>query len=173
MSRPIIRVNVGEVVWTINNVHRENLLDNPNAHPVFFHGYNCRQSEGSGVAKRLFEAFPELKAADRNLKNSTRRLGNISYVDVINQENESVTLCNLYSQDRYGNRRLKLFDLEAFEACLEKLKSLFSNQNVHFFFPAVGCGSGGATWAEVSEIIVRVLGDFPLTFIREFRHHSN
>lgn len=120
------------------------------------HQANCMCTMGSGIAKALREAFPDLYEADLHTeKGSTEKLGSLSWTI-----NEHGMLFNLYGQFNYGQEPGVVYtDLKALENSIEIMKLFLDSARVtKVGLPKIGAGLGGAKWEDVEAIIERQLG---------------
>ena len=121
------------------------------------HQANCFNTMGSGVAKALREAFPEIYEADcQTEKGSRDKLGSLSWTF-----NEHGMMFNLYGQYNYGYDGSQYTDLDALEQSFKVMKLFLDATDVtHVGLPKLGCGLAGANWADVEAIIERQLSDY-------------
>lgn len=121
------------------------------------HQANCMCTMGSGVAKALREAFPEIYEADcQTQKGDLDKLGTLSWTI-----NEHGMMFNLYGQFGYGYDGSQFTDLKALESSIYTMRLFLDAGGVHTVgLPKLGCGLGGAQWEDVEAIIKRQLSDF-------------
>lgn len=120
------------------------------------HQANCMNTMGSGVAKVLRAAFPEIYEADQaTVKGDTAKLGSLSWTF-----NEHGMMFNLYGQFNYGYDGTQYTDLQALENAFTIMSLFLDAANVtKVGLPKLGCGLAGAKWEDVEAIILRQLPD--------------
>lgn len=120
------------------------------------HQANCQNTMGSGVAKALRAAFPEIYEADcQTVKGDYDKLGSLSWTF-----NEHGMMFNLYGQFNYGYDGTQFTDLEALERSFGVMKLFLDAANVtKVGLPKLGCGLAGAKWEDVEALILRQLPD--------------
>jgi O-acetyl-ADP-ribose deacetylase (regulator of RNase III) len=125
------------------------------------HQANCQNTMGSGVAKALREAFPEIYEADcATIRGDYDKLGSLSWTF-----NQHGMMFNLYGQFNYGRTPdVTYTDLEALEKSMNVMRLFLDAAGVvNVGLPKLGAGLGGAEWEDVEAIIDRVLGDLNVT----------
>lgn len=120
------------------------------------HQANCMCTMGSGVAKALREAFPEIYEADcQTERGDYNKLGSLSWTF-----NEHGMMFNLYGQFNYGYDGSQFTDLAALENSMQIMKLFLDAANVtKVGLPRLGCVLAGAKWEDVEAIIERQLSD--------------
>ena len=106
---------------------------------VIVHGCNCFNTMGSGLAKKIHEAFPEAYLVDqRSARGDYNKLGN--YTSAFVDDPYSLQVVNAYTQFLYnrGGVVIDRFEYLAFDLILQKLAFRFPHQK--FGFPMIGCG---------------------------------
>ena len=125
------------------------------------HGVNCKNVMGSGVAKALFEKWPQVKISYHEwFKNrgfneygskDSDYLGITDYVDC----GEKIVI-NCFTQEDYLPRGLCHLDYKALRMCFQSIV----NSNIkEVAIPKIGCGLAGGDWEKVKSIINDVTGD--------------
>lgn len=124
------------------------------------HQANCQNTMGSGVAKALRDAFPEIYEADcQTTKGDVDKLGSLSWTF-----NEHGMMFNLYGQFNYGYDGAHYTDLDALESAFQIMRMFLDVANVSTVgLPKLGCDRGGAKWEDVEAIILRQLPDKDVT----------
>lgn len=120
---------------------------------VIAHQANCFCTAKSGLAPKLFEALPILRAADHRTEIGDRRkLGKVTYAKLDNQ-----WAFNLYGQyhhehdhPEYGTVYPFLSNALCRMALLLKTSSC---SHLRIGFPLIGCGHGGGEWDKVKGLI--------------------
>ena len=132
---------------------------------VLCHQVNCQGVMGSGIAKEIRQAFPEVYEKFREAyQQNKNKLGNIDIIPNCDSDGGR-TIVNMYAQDNYLPRGIRHTDYEAFETCLRKIKQAFYNErhNITIGFPyKIGCGLGGGDWDIVLGLIKKVFNDTPV-----------
>lgn len=139
------------------------------------HQVNCKGVMGSGIAKQIREAYPQVYEEYKVFCNSTKdKLGSITI-----SRTPNCNIVNFFSQDDYLPRGKQHTNYEAFRTCCKSLhdylysdlSKLIANkmgENIDYFrkryipntkigFPyGIGCGLGGGDWDVVQNIIKEV-----------------
>lgn len=120
------------------------------------HQANCQNTMGSGVAKALRDAFPEIYEADcQTVKGDTAKLGSLSWTF-----NEHGMMFNLYGQFNYGYDGEQYTDLAALESAFNTMNMFLDAAGVtKVGLPKLGATRGGAKWEDVEAIILNMLPD--------------
>lgn len=122
------------------------------------HGVNCQNKMGSGVAKALYEKFPEVKSEyhmwceDRKASNPSNLLGTYFYV-----ESNDKVIFNLFTQLNYGYDGKRYVNYSAISTIFKELKS--RNKGTTIAIPKIGCGLAGGDWKFVEQLINDTVGD--------------
>lgn len=119
---------------------------------VIAHGVNCQGIMGSGVAKVLYQKWPENKFMYQDYchtRHPDKLLGDI--LDVITKDNKVIINC--FTQLNYGYDKQLYLSYEALEKCINKIKDWGYTQ---IAIPKIGCGLAGGDWEKVKEILNRV-----------------
>ncbi|WYV99480.1 phosphatase [Pseudomonas phage vB_PpuM-NoPa] len=137
------------------------------------HQANCQNTMGSGVAKAIREAYPEVYEADcETIKGAVDKLGTLSMVIVPRDRRKSFSKCidmdaycgpifNLYGQFNYGRDSEVVYtDIGALRSALQQMKLFLDAMDItRVGLPKLGCGLGGEKWENVSLVIEEVLCD--------------
>lgn len=128
---------------------------------VIIQGCNCFCQMGSGIAPQIKSAFPEAFEVDLETEcGSEAKLGSMSYTK------ETIpTVCNLYSQFRYGGGRFGKMDLDydALRSSLKLVKEKFSGKTIGS--PKIGAGLAGGDWEIIEQIIEEELEGEDVTVV--------
>ena len=119
------------------------------------HQANCYKTMGAGIALSIRNELPELYEADQNdRRNVEQRFGGFSFA-VLNSISPRSFGYNLYSQFKPG----PFTDLCALERAMKSMAShmQLGRKEARLGIPLIGCGIGGAKWAEVSSVIAESL----------------
>lgn len=124
---------------------------------VIAHGCNVRGAFGAGVAYAVAKKYPHVKEA--YLKKYAAEgwtLGDVQFVPV----SDTQVIANCATQDRYGGPGVH-FNYEAFETCMQKLKSFAAGRSIAM--PKIGSGLARGDWAHTEAILNRVFDDADVT----------
>jgi O-acetyl-ADP-ribose deacetylase (regulator of RNase III) len=108
---------------------------------VICHQVNCRGVMGSGLARQIRSAYPDVFQSYRNLC-QTGKTSNLGHVQFCQTPNYIVA--NLFAQDGYGTDR-RYTDYNALRQCLCKVAVTYLN-NVIALPYGIGCGLAGGDW---------------------------
>lgn len=146
----------------INEI-RGNLLD---THcKIIAHGVNCQNIMGSGVARALYEKWPQVKelyhswfekydAGDKGIKA-------LGQVDDLHLKSGKVII-NCFTQQFYGTDNIRYLSYDALYTCMTKLYLICVYYQINeIAMPKIGCGLAGGEWPIVKAIIEEV---FPKNF---------
>jgi O-acetyl-ADP-ribose deacetylase (regulator of RNase III) len=141
----------------ITEIKKDILSDiDPEQPTVIIHGCNCFHTMGTGVAKSLKEAYPQVYKADvaYKPKGDKRKLGLHSMAKI----NDNLYVLNCYTQYRYGKEGV-FADYEAIEKCLKYIgKNLSPLYTIRT--SKIGCGNAGGDWKKVKALIKTHLSKF-------------
>lgn len=124
------------------------------------HGVNCMNVMGSGVAKVLYEKWPEVKSEYHLFCNSNMRwvvhgqeelLGCVNVVRLGDK-----VIFNCFTQNLYFPRGKVHLDYDALKKCFEHIITLELRR---IAIPKIGCGLAGGDWEKVKKIIDEVTGN--------------
>lgn len=134
------------------------------------HGCNCYCSMVSQVGKKLSKAYPAVKTVDEETQyGDFSKLGTFTYAT---DPKNLIYIFNLYTQFRYGfnGRRDKLFNYQAFEDSIIKVKEFMLNEHQEYaniLMPMVGSDFGaGGDWAKTAPIVEKHWDCFNVTVCR-------
>ena len=125
---------------------------------IIVHQVNCQGVMGSGIAKAIRNKWPVVYEDYRIfcIDNGPpeKLLGQISFT-AVNDAN-TLFVCNLFGQLRYGYDKAKYTVDEAFETGLKELAAYECEK----FFPfKIGCERGGGDWNYISGLIEKYIPD--------------
>lgn len=125
------------------------------------HGCNCFHTMGAGVAGQLAKEFPGILTVDKSTGyGDMDKLGKFSvWINRIGMN--YMMVLNLYTQYKPGPNA----SYDAIEEGFKRINDNFPNMQLPFMIPMIGCGIGGLTWGNVSEIINRVTPDLDLIYV--------
>lgn len=137
---------------------------------VIAHGANCMGIFGAGIAKQIAEQFPDCAVIDKqyyeeHAKEHENMMGNYSWF-WCNMYEHPFNILNLYTQLYPGlpSPGCKIpFDYAAFTTVLRKVNQRFKGKSIGL--PYIGCGLGGASAIEVSDIIEKELFNMRVTMV--------
>ena len=116
-------------------------------------GVNCQNTMGSGVARALFEKWPEVKEQYHEYcgmyfdQFPSQMLG---IVDEVPLEGGK-TVLNMFTQVRYGYDDKRYVNYGAIAKCF--LAVDYKEHVKRLAIPKIGCGLAGGNWVIVKEII--------------------
>ncbi|MGR5347312.1 hypothetical protein [Vibrio mediterranei] len=129
------------------------------------HCANTQNKMGSGVAKSLTKAFPELYTVDRKKGKGSHLLGDFS---VLNTQFGSIY--NVYGQEFYGRDRDTLYvDYQKLHNGLKSVHQFTRKKKI--LIPMLGSGTANGCWVTISQIL-RHFPDWDLSIIR-LSHSAN
>jgi len=109
---------------------------------------------GSGVARALFERYPEVKSEyhrylslDDEVFGSAHRLGEVQLVDVGSDK----TVLNMFTQNNYGGDGSRYVNYDAIFNCFIFVNNVLKLPKLAI--PKIGCGLAGGSWNLVEAII--------------------
>lgn len=121
------------------------------------HGVNCQNKMGSGVAKALYEKFPQVKSQYHTycapVGYKIELLGRVHKV-----ESQGKVIYNLFTQLNFGYDGTRYVNYAAIASCFTKLKNQCNIQEP-IAIPKIGCGLAGGNWTFVEQLINDTVGD--------------
>lgn len=127
------------------------------------HGVNCQGRMGSGVAKVLYEKYPQIKeqyleyydsGIHLALNGTEDFLGSVQPVKV----NDGKIIYNLFTQDNYGYDGKLYVDYNSIESCFKLLVEMCPEVNA-IAIPKIGAGLAGGNWEIIKKIINETTGN--------------
>ena len=131
------------------------------------HQANCFCTMNSGVAKAIRLEFPHAYEADCFTQRGDRdKLGTITAVEHIREDDTVGLVYNLYSQYDYGYDAKGYTNYEALRGALLNMRidldgavGVEGEDFTKVGFPKIGAGLGGGDWGTISAIIEEVFDD--------------
>lgn len=106
-----------------------------------FHGCNCQNKFGRGVALKIRDAFPSAYDADcRTKKGDPDKLGSYSHSNIILKDSHHFVIYNLYTQLFYGSNGYA--EVCALKSCFNMLLASWRLKDKKVGMPFIGCGLG-------------------------------
>ena len=122
---------------------------------------NCKEVMGAGLAKAISDKFPIVKEKylENYKKNKGIQLGSFQIIDVVVTSSDFLAVCNLYTQDNYGNSNITKKCYTDKELLINAIECVcFSNPNTKVYIPIkIGCGLAGGNWEEIKEEIINLI----------------
>lgn len=118
---------------------------------VVIHGCNCFNVKGSGLAKSIFDNFPEAYEADNaTKKGDKKKLGTYTMAQTI-QNGKPVTIINAYTQYKYGRDGELYADYEAIRKVFKQIQKDFPGKELTI--PKIGSGLANGCWVSIANTI--------------------
>lgn len=139
------------------------------------HQVNCQGVMGSGVAKQIYEKWPQvykeylLAGREQDIGYGDKQLswgymlGHIQVVPI----SDSQSVINMFAQENYGYDGKQYTSYEAFSSCLQEILLNCKHGSTIAFPFKIGCDRGGADWGVIYHMIVKVLSDEMEVFFYE------
>lgn len=123
-----------------------------NNYTIFCHQVNCCHKMGSGLAKQIRKAYPEVYKEYMNVENPM-----LGYILPVFTHDGRICI-NMFAQDGYGKDGKQYTNYEAFNNCLRALFGFIADhhikKDVTIAFPyGIGCGLGGGNWFVIRNMI--------------------
>lgn len=118
------------------------------------HGVNSQDKMGSGVAKALYEKWPDVKKKYHAYCDNVpmgKRLATVEPVKV-----EGKTIYNCFTQYNYGTDGKKYVNYFAIAHCFKMLSISLHGKTLAI--PKIGCGLAGGDWKFVEQLINDTVG---------------
>lgn len=121
---------------------------------VILHGVNCKRTMRSGVAKALFDRWPNVREEYLKFSEEEMALGKIAPVKIEN----SLYVINCWTQEDYGYDAKSYANPLAIKDCLAALAKFCKQMQIkNIYMPRVGCGLGGLNWEnDVQPLVAEV-----------------
>lgn len=125
----------------------------------------------SGVAKAIREKWPVvfneyIAKYNHNIKENQGKntlLGTIMIVNLVDYQPkawpENPNVINMFAQFDYGYDGKRYTSYDAFDKCLQKIKSAVPKGSKIAFPYKIGCDRGGAEWTVIYSLIMKALRD--------------
>jgi O-acetyl-ADP-ribose deacetylase (regulator of RNase III) len=122
------------------------------------HGVNCQNKMGSGVAKALYEKFPEVKREYHTFNEDLAPEELLGLTDYIHSDNADLDkiFINCYTQLNYGYDAERYVNYAAVANCF-RLMACDGVDKVAI--PKIGCGLAGGNWTFMEQLINDTVGD--------------
>lgn len=122
---------------------------------------NCKGVMGAGLAKAISDKFPIVKEKylENYKKNKGMQFGSFQIIDVAVTSSDFLAVCNLYTQDNYGNSSITKKCYTNKELLINDIDCVCSsNPNTRIYIPIkIGCGLAGGNWEEIKEDIINLV----------------
>jgi O-acetyl-ADP-ribose deacetylase (regulator of RNase III) len=129
---------------------------------IIGHQVNCQGVMGSGIAKTLRDAYPNLYSEYKRFADQhhpRELLGKCQLVEV-----GSKLVANLFGQLTYGRDNIRYTDYGALKQSLLTLKERARSQGDSVALPYnIGCGLANGDWKVVEAILQEVFIDYDVT----------
>lgn len=124
---------------------------------IIVHGCNAQGVMGSGVAKALREAYPQVYRDYRQAYESSKlTLGQVVWTRV--SRDPPLAVANAITQQFYGrNPAVRYVDYEAVRTSLSAIAVIARKHNLPVHYPKIGAGLGNGDWQQLSAIIDETL----------------
>ena len=120
------------------------------------HGVNCQNKIGSGVAKALYEKFPEVKEQYHKFFEYPRGKSPLGCSQLVHTK-EGKRIYNLFTQEYYGYDEKRYVNYAALVNCFMELAEFRAGETIAI--PKIGCGLAGGDWNIVEQLINDTVGD--------------
>lgn len=127
------------------------------------HGVNCQNAMGSGVAKALFDKWPQVKEQYHSFMNEGMNSGRSpkdflgTYQERIEVEPDKFVI-NLFTQLNYGYDGKRYVN---YNAILTSLRlSIYRYDIKQMAIPKIGCGLAGGDWNFLEQILTDAFLDW-------------
>lgn len=119
---------------------------------IFCQQVNCKHRMGSGLARQIRNAYPEVYREYMNIQEQI-----LGYILPVFTTDGRICV-NMFAQDNYGKDGKCYTNYTAFKDCLTALVGFISDhhikEDVTIAFPyGIGCGLGGGNWIIIQDLI--------------------
>ncbi len=134
------------------------LLD---ANAVFIcHQVNCQNVMGAGVAKALYEKWPDIKSEYHKFcaaaSDPYKLLGEIQFVPI---NHGDMAVINIFGQLNYGRHKGVVYtDYNALQKAFNEINKSCSGTAVAFPY-GFGCGLAGGNWETIERLMIEHITD--------------
>lgn len=118
------------------------------------HGVNCRDTMGSGVAKALYEKFPEVKTNYHKYCENVPIGKRLATVEPVKSHNK--TIYNCFTQYNFGTDGKKYVNYYAIAHCFKMLSIALHGKVLAI--PKIGSDRGGGDWKFIEQLINDTVG---------------
>lgn len=140
-------------------------LANNNQVDLIVHGCNCFNVKGAGLAKSIFDEYPEAYAADNaTIKGDRKKLGTYTHAEV-ERNGKKIIIVNAYTQYKYGRDDDLYADYEAIRKVFKKINNDFPGKNIAI--PKIGAGLANGCWISIANTIANEMKG-EVTFVNNF-----
>lgn len=120
------------------------------------HGVNCQNKMGSGVAKALYERFPEVKT-EYHRYNKYNDCSETRLAHAFKVESGDKVIYNCYTQLNFGYDGKKYVNYAAVSECFGSIKCWIKGEIIAI--PKIGCGFAGGNWEFMEQLINDTVGE--------------
>lgn len=132
---------------------------------VIVHGCNCFNVKGAGLAKTIFDEFPEAYNADNaTRKGDKKKLGTYTHA-VANRNGRDIIIVNAYTQYHYGRDGKLYADYEAIRKVFNKISKDFRGKTISI--AKIGAGLAHGCWISIANTISNELNG-KVTYINNY-----
>jgi len=124
---------------------------------IISHIVNNAGQWGAGFVVPLGNTFPKSKV-EYVLNHKHHKLGDVQLV-TIDKPDFALVVSHLYAQDNITPQLYPRVQYDHLKNSLEKLFSLYCQQDIVIHMPRIGTGIGGGTWEKVLESIQNAYND--------------
>lgn len=126
-------------------------------HGVIMHQVNCQNKMGAGVAKALYNTYPQVKteyhqiAYQPQFNTPQKRFGLLQHVKIT----DDLVIFNSFSQLDYGrNKSIKYTDEEVLMTNLQRFDEYAKYHHLPAYVPErIGCGLANGNWSTIKTFI--------------------
>jgi O-acetyl-ADP-ribose deacetylase (regulator of RNase III) len=125
------------------------------------HGVNLQNRMGSGVARALYQKWPEVKRRyHARFRGAVRpELGWVEFIQVA----PGLTVANCFTQEFFGNDGAVYANAKAIDEALWRV-ACCTSRNLEIHMPKIGCGLGGLDWErDVKPVVLGIEAPFGMT----------
>lgn len=121
------------------------------------HQVNCQNAMGSGVAKALYEKWPEVKEQYHKYCHGAKPEQLLGHVQAVNINGKDIDhggrfVINIFGQLNYGRDGKCYTRYDALETAFDKINYALAGYSLAFPY-GFGCGLAGGDWATVYRLI--------------------
>lgn len=126
---------------------------------IICHQVNCQNVMGAGIAKAIYEKYPQVKELYHkrcNLYTTQKERSKALYGHYqLIKVSDTLMVANIFSQDKFGNgpkRGVQFTNAGYLVNAIADIATKYLSKNV--YIPAgIGCGYGGGNWGEIGSAI--------------------
>lgn len=122
---------------------------------VIAHGVNCQNKMGSGVAKALYQKWPQVKESYHSLSEQRTDLKPEDKLGIMQPAYcRDKTILNCFTQLNYGYDGQLYVNYDAVRKCMKQALEFCMDRNIYeIALPKIGCGLAGGDWKIVRAIL--------------------